>query len=274
MNKTNLEKFTQVAGNAITDPGVLFGTGNAISMFAADNPNAGAANIATSALCFALRGASELKNANIPERLDHLTNNPGLAYATSGAIGLIGTSIEAINTDFNNPESILPIAAMTCFSSTGILRGIASGFDRGSVQQRTMDFAGVSTVVAGYTLANNNSPTTIMCSYFLALSMAGYLALKNKTAHSIFQPDLTFSATNLTTALSTESLPMAIANTFWSMGAASVHALKTRGGIFKETIKSKLSPQSYGSKTHYTALHGVDYEMDDIAPSIPETVLL
>lgn len=266
METKNTKDFTIAAANAVTDPGVLFGIGNSVMMYGLDNPVSGTANLATAALCLTIRSASELRNMGIdihlPDQLDKLTKNPGLAYATSGIIGLAGTGIEAIGTDFSNPQTALPVAAMACFSSTGILRGMASGFDKGSIQQRAMDFGGVAAVVAGYALTSNNAPTTILCAYALALLMAGYLAARNRTAHGIVQPDLTFAGTNFANAFNVESAPAAIANAFWGMGATSVHALKTRGGVFVRTDNTALSPQSYGTTIHYTALQGTDFEMD------------
>lgn len=269
-NSKSATDFMRAGAEAAADPGVFFGIGSSALMYGLDNPVSGTANLVTSTLCFAVRGISELKNMGVdfyvPRYIDKLTKNRGLAYATSGTIGLMGVGADAISVDFSNPQTAMPIAAMTCFSSTGILRGIAHGFDHGSIQQRTMDFVGVTTAVVGYGLSSNNSSTALLASYALALVMAACLTLRNKTAHGVLQPDLTFAGTNFASAFNAESAPAAIAYTLWGMGATSVHALKTRGGFFVQTDSTTLSPQSYGSTIHYTALQGTDFEMDSPFP--------
>lgn len=268
-DRKSIGDFTKAAINTATDPGVLFSAGNTALMMPID-ATACMTNAGVTGLCVVIRGIGELQNMDvkipIPESLDTLVKNPGNAMATAGLITLCSAGATASNIDLTAPETAVPTAIMTCFGATGILRGMAGVFQNGSIQQRMMDFSGIMTAVTGYTLSNPDAPLVAQASYFIAGAMAIYLASRNQTPNGIVQPDLTFATANFANASYSTTPESTAANILWGLGCTSVDIMKKRGGIFVAQQDDRR--QDYAITAHYSAHHGVDFEMDthDLEP--------
>ena len=157
-----MENFTKVAVNSATDPGVLFTASNAV-LLAPHDTTAMGLNIAISGTCFAIRTATELaelgtENPYLPSQAQAIIKNPGLSYAASGAVMIISAGVAARDIDMSAPETILPSAIMTCFGAAATLRGLATGYEFGSIRQRSMELAGTMAISAGLSLSNLDGP--------------------------------------------------------------------------------------------------------------------
>jgi len=244
MAKNGLKAFAQAAINSATDPGVILNLGNT-ALVIEQNLAAGLANMATSTLCFAVRGVTELRKIGVPiplpKKFNDIVENPGNALTTSGIVTLGGAAAASGGIDLSQPETALPAAMMTAFGSSNVLRGIATGFETGTIKQNLFDFTGIMSAVAGFYFANPDAPIAVHMSYVASGLMAGYLAIRNRQAHGIMQPDLAFAATSYTNAATSSSPEVILANVLFGTGSVTLDAMKKKGGVV-ESVMSVFKP--------------------------------
>lgn len=232
--------FSKAAVNSITDPGVVLNVGNAF-LTADSNIAASLTNLTTATMCFAVRGASELKKIGVdlplPKAMNKLVENPGAALTTAGVVTLGSAGVAATSINPADMSTAIPAVVMTCFGVSNTIRGMASGLENGTIRQRIMEAGGILAAVLGFTLSNPEAPVIVQTAYVTAGAMAGYLALRKQEANGILQPDMTFAAGNFMNAGASSSPEVAVANTLWGAGYLSLSALKNKGGVV-EAAKS------------------------------------
>lgn len=218
----------KIAFNSLTDPGVLFGAGNALINYNS-SALATSLNLGMTGICLVIRAASEMRKdgreVSLPKPLQTLADNPGAALATSGVFNLLAAASTAYKGEWINT------AINGAFGLGNLLRGTASGLKQGTLKQRFMDAVGICSANTGLYIASPDAPLPVKLAYVGTAAIALYLSATNQKPQSWKQPDLTNAAMIAVNASNNTNPVFITANAIWAVAYASLDALKKHGGV-------------------------------------------
>jgi hypothetical protein len=233
--------------NSVTDPSVLFNTGNTINALR-DSAAAAVFTASAGALCLILRLSAELAKNNIhiplPQKLKKMTDQPSFALGMSGGLLVAsGAATAAQTADISNPNSFISAAIPTGFGVCNILLARARALRSGSLPQKLCDVFGQTACTGSLLLASQGAPWPVQATFALSPAAAMALAARGKESFGPLSPNTLNMAGSLACALTLNNNALALATLFWALGYGSLQTLY-KGGLveFIEALFQKNQP--------------------------------